>query len=98
MGKIAQALALHLKRNGVNVTKANLERKLEIKSLYEISGKIVHDAVESPEKFEEKMGMLEAVASELLRYRFGLPYLRESAISDKLPSDFGSETTSKNVS
>lgn len=88
VGRIAEALVSHLKRSGVNIKKAELERSLQLKTLYETRGRIVHEAIESPHEFANKMKLLEAVASELLRYRFGLPCLRQGPIPEKFPSAF----------
>jgi hypothetical protein len=88
VGRIAEALGAHLKRSGVNVAKADVERTLQLKTLYETRGSIVHEAMESPQEFTKKTKLLEAVASELLRYCFGLPCLRQGPIPEKFPSAF----------
>lgn len=95
VGKVAHALASHLTRSGVSINKAQIERELRIKDLYETRGHIVHDAVEAPEDFGRITAMLEAIATELLRYRFGLPCLYRGPIADRLASRFASRKESK---
>ena len=92
VGKVAQALASHFIRSGVSINKAQVERELRIKDLYEARGRIVHNAVEAPEDFSRATAMLEAVATELLRYRFGLPCLTRGPVADRLASRFGPGT------
>ncbi len=87
VGKIAHALASHFARNGVHIGKTQVERDLEIRNLYNTRGRIVHNAVETPEQFEGTTAMLQAVATELLRYRFGLPCLLKGPIADRLRLD-----------
>jgi hypothetical protein len=88
VASIAQALAAHLMSSGFAIAKARLERSLEIKALYEARGRIVHEAIDSPHEFQEKTRLLEAIASELLRYRFGLPCNVKGPIADRLPMLF----------
>jgi hypothetical protein len=85
VGRIAQALASHLANCGRPLAKARVETSLDIKGLYDARGRIVHEAIESPDQFHEKTRLLEAVAAELLRYRFGLPFDVNNPLSAKLP-------------
>jgi hypothetical protein len=95
VGKVAHALASHLTRSGVNISKAKVEQKLKIKDLYETRGHIVHNAVDSPEDFRRNTAMLDAIAVELLRYRFGLQCLSISPISERLAYSFASMKTAQ---
>src|SRR5262249_31940235 len=58
VGRISQALASHLTRSGVSINKAQVERELRIKELYETRGRIVHNAVDAPEDFGRSTAML----------------------------------------
>jgi len=97
VGKIALALASHLRRCGVDVTKTQVERGLKLKDLYETRGRIVHNAVDSAGEIAEKTKLLEAVAAELLRYRFGLPCLTNGRICDSLSIAFGATTAHRHA-
>lgn len=97
VGKIAHALASHLVRSGVDISKAQVERELDIKSLYVIRGRIVHNAVETPELFGEAIRLLRAIATELLRYRFSLHCLPKGLIAERLASRFARIATPNNA-
>jgi hypothetical protein len=72
VGRIAQALAHHLSSSFPGLTKACAETQLEIRKLHAIRGRVVHEAFDAPENFQESLRLLEEVASELLRHAFGL--------------------------
>jgi len=88
VGKIARALTSHLNDSGVVISKAQLKRELRIKELYQTRGDVVHNAIDTPKDFREKTSLLEAITSELLRYRFGLPCLMRGRIAEILVSCF----------
>ncbi|MHB8870279.1 MAG: hypothetical protein ACYC6T_18355 [Thermoleophilia bacterium] len=76
VGCIAKATATHW--NGTSgqrrLEKAQVERQLGIKRLYQTRGQIVHEALDNAEGLYDRMAMLESIATELLRYRFGMPF------------------------
>jgi ketosteroid isomerase-like protein len=74
VGRIAQALANHISKTGRKISKANVEKLLDIKGLYNVRGQIVHNAVDKPEYIKDKIALLNELALELIRYKLGLPY------------------------
>jgi hypothetical protein len=71
VGRIAQALALLPRFPGL--TKRRVETQLGIRQLHKIRGRVVHEAFDTPENFQENLRLLEEIAAELLRHAFKLP-------------------------
>jgi hypothetical protein len=94
VGRIAQALASHLANTGRSIAKARVENSLDIKTLYEARGSIVHEAIDAPDEFERKTRLLEAIAAELLRYRFKLPFNENGPLAARI-ADTGTLATEK---
>lgn len=73
VGRIAQALARHLSPSFPRLTKRRVETHLGIRQLHKIRGRVVHEAFDTPENFQESLRLLEEIAAELLRSGFQLP-------------------------
>ena len=86
VGRVAEALTSHWNQasHRAPLRKSDVERVLEIKQLYEIRGRIVHEALDSPEDLCERIAMLEAVAAELLRYHLGVPFSETGPVFERL--------------
>jgi len=84
VGRIAQALATHLTSSRRPIAKARVETLLDIHELYDARGRIVHEAIDAPDEFERKTQLLEAIAAELLRFRFKLPFNERGPIPARL--------------
>ena len=86
VGRVAEALTSHWNQTShrAPLRKSDVERVLEIKQLYEIRGRIVHEALDSPEDLSERIAMLEAVAAELLRYRLGVRFSEKGPVFERL--------------
>jgi hypothetical protein len=72
VGRIAQALAQQLLPSFPGLTKRRVETQLEIRQLHKIRGRVVHEAFDTPEDFQENLHLLEEIAGELLRHAFRL--------------------------
>ena len=72
VGRIAQALARQLSPNFPGLTKCRVETQLGIRQLHKIRGRVVHEAFDTPENFQENLRLLEEIAAELLRHAFKL--------------------------
>jgi hypothetical protein len=88
VGRIAEAITSHWNQTSLraHVRKADVERVLNIKALYDVRGRIVHEAVDAPADLSERTYLLEAVAAELLRFRLGVPFSTEGRAFERLAS------------
>lgn len=84
VGRIAQALTSHLNTQHPHLTKRTTENALALRSLHRTRGRIIHEASDSPRDLEDSMRLLEAIAAELLRYNFRLPYTTNDRIERRL--------------
>jgi hypothetical protein len=73
VGRIAQALVRQLLPRVPGLTKRRVETQLGIRQLHKIRGRVVHEAFDTPENFQENLRLLEEIAAELLRHAFKLP-------------------------
>lgn len=88
VGRIAEALVSHWNQtsNRPHLRKADVERALEIKRLYDIRERIVHEAFDAPDEVAERTHLLEDVAAELLRHRLSLPFSSKGRVFELLSS------------
>jgi hypothetical protein len=88
VGRVAQALTSHWNQTShrSRLRKADVERLLEIKRLYDTRGRIVHEALDAPAELAERTHLLEDVAAELLRHRLGVPFSSKGRAFDRLSS------------
>lgn len=88
VGRVAEALVSHWNQTShrSHLHKADVERVLEIKRLYDIRGRIVHEALDAPDELAERTHLLEDVAAELLRHRLGVPFSSKGRVFDRLSS------------
>lgn len=88
VGRVAEALMSHWNQTSdrSHLRKADVERVLEIKRLYDIRGRIVHKALDAPDEVAERTHLLEDVAAELLRHRLGIPFSSKGHVFDRLSS------------
>jgi len=86
VGRVAEALTSHWNRSlhRSQRRKADVERVLEIKQLYDVRGRIVHEALDAPDELAARIDLLEDVAAELLRHRLGVPFSSEGRVFDRL--------------
>ncbi len=84
VGRIAEALTSHWNQTShrSHLRKADVERVLEIKHLYDIRGRIVHEALDAPDELAARTDLLEDVAAELLRHRLGVPFSSNGRVFD----------------
>lgn len=69
VSKIATELAAH-----TGLKKQSLENELKIRELYHIRNDVIHEAVQHPANLENRTGILESIASELIRHKLGVKY------------------------
>jgi hypothetical protein len=69
VSRIAAALAQY-----TNKKKAELENKLDVRTIYQIRKDLVHNAIEDETKMNDKLLVLEAIAKELIRMRMNIKY------------------------
>jgi len=88
VGRVAEALTSHWNQTShrSHLRKADVERVLEIKHLYDIRGRIVHEALDAPDELAARTDLLEDVAAELLRHRLGVPFSSNGRVFDRLSS------------
>lgn len=88
VGKVAEALTSHWNQTShrSQLRKADVERVLEIKQLYKIRCRIVHEALDAPDELAARTDLLEDVAAKLLRHRFGVPFSSKGRVFDRLSS------------
>lgn len=84
VGRIAQALSSHLQHYHPRLSKTRVEKALELRRLHRVRGRIIHEAVDSPHDLKASMHLLEEIASQLLKYKFDLPYTPVEAIDRRL--------------
>jgi hypothetical protein len=87
VGRIAQALTNRLKAHHPKLTKRRTENALTLRALHKTRGRVVHEASESPADLAGSTRLLEAIAAELLRRNFNLPYTPNGVIEDHLLED-----------
>jgi hypothetical protein len=86
VGRIAQALSNHLKAQHPKLTKRKTENALTLRALQRTRGRVVHEASDSPDDLANSTRLLEAMAAELLRHNFRLPYTPNEVIEQRLRS------------
>jgi len=86
VGRIAQALTNHLKAQHPKLTKRKTENALTLRALQRTRGRVVHEASDSPDDLANSTRLLEAMAAELLRHNFRLPYTPNDVIEQRLRS------------
>jgi hypothetical protein len=88
VGRVAEALTSHWNQTSQRsqLRKADVERVLEIKHLYDIRGRIVHEVLDAPDDLAARTDLLEDVAAELLRHRLGVPFSSTGRVFDRLLS------------
>ncbi len=91
VGRVAEALTAHWNQTSqrAKLRKADVERLLEIKQLYDVRGRIVHQALDAPEELAERTAMLDAVAAETLRSCLGVPFSGKGPVFDRLSKATG---------
>lgn len=83
VGKLAQALSNHMVKTNPIFTKRSLENKLKIKELYKTRGAIVHNAIQNPQKLQERTKLLSEIALEIIRFRLDVPYEKNCVIEEE---------------
>jgi len=88
VGRVAQALTSHWNQTSdrSQLRKADVERALDIKHLYDVRGRIVHEALDAPGELAARTDLLEDVAAELLRHSLGVPFSSKGRVFDRLSS------------
>lgn len=83
VGKLAQALSNHMVKTNPIFTKRTLENKLKIAELYKTRGAIVHNAIQNPQRLQERTKLLSEIALEIIRFRLDVPYEKNRVIEEE---------------
>ncbi len=86
VGRISQTLNEQMRLLGIQRSKAAVENTLQIKTLSEVRGDLVHNALAKPRELEERTALLNSIALELLRFRLKLPYQRPDSLENRFDS------------
>jgi hypothetical protein len=79
VSRIAAALAQY-----TNKKKAELENKLDVRTIYQIRKDLMHNAIEDETEMNDKLLVLEAIAKELIRMRMNIKYEGNTIIDEAI--------------